>query len=104
MSHTTLAHDGYSHHVIHASCEVFALISLRLSTLHSSPSLSSSFHSPDLHLHLPSGWFGRRTLCNAANEELGTLGHNILLTDLRVPEILNDDLQQVISQAKTVNE
>ena len=43
VSNTTLAQDGCPHHVIHVSCAVFVLTSLRLSTLHSSPSLSSSF-------------------------------------------------------------
>ena len=43
MSHVTLAQDVCPHHVIRASCAVFVLTSLRLSTLHSSSSLSSSF-------------------------------------------------------------
>ena len=44
MSHMTLAQDGCPQNVIHASCAV-VLISLRLSTLHSSPSLPSSTSS-----------------------------------------------------------
>ena len=46
MSHMTLAQDCCPHRVIHASCVVFVLTSLRLSTLHSSQSLSSSFSFP----------------------------------------------------------
>ena len=41
VSHMTLAQDGCAHHVIHVSCAVCVLTSLRLSTLHSSQSLSS---------------------------------------------------------------
>ena len=80
-SHMTLAQDGCPHHVIHASCAVFVLISLRLSTLHSSPSLSSSV-SFSWSSSSSSMWVGsvRSTLCASANEELGTLADNNPLT------------------------
>ena len=53
---------------------------LRLSTLHSSPSLSS-LHSPDLHLQLPVWVVSERsTLCASANEELDSFVNNAPLT------------------------
>ena len=73
--------QGCPHHVIHASCAVFVLISLRLCTLHSSPSLSSSF-SFSWSSSSSSMWVGSEwsTLCASANEELGTLADNNPLT------------------------
>ena len=81
VSHTTLAQDVCPHHVIHASCAVAVLTSLRLSTLHSSLSLSSSF-SFSCSSSLSSMWVGsgRSTLCASATEGLGTLADNNPLT------------------------
>ena len=80
LSHTTLG-QCCPHHVIHASCAVFVLTSLRPSTLHSSRSLSSSF-SFSWSSSSPSMWVGseRSTLCASANEELGTSADNTPLT------------------------
>ena len=64
------------------------LESLRLSTLHSSQSLSSStsFSSSSSSM-----WVGseRSTLCASANEELGTLADNTPLTSYE-PNIFDD--------------
>ena len=57
MSHVTLAQDGSLHHVIHASCAMCVLTSLRLTTLNSSQSLSSSF-SFSWSSSSPSMWIG----------------------------------------------
>ena len=90
MSHMTIGSrlkaQGCPHHVIHASCAVFVLFSLRLSTLHSSPSLSSSF-SLSWSSSSSSMWVGsgRSTLCASANEELGTSADNNPLTLLVTP-------------------
>ena len=60
MSHVTLAQDVSPHHVIHASCAVVVLILFvsPFCTLHRLSHLP--FHFPDLHLHLPCGWFGEK--------------------------------------------
>ena len=84
-SHMTLAQDVCPHNVIHASCAVFVLISLRLQFLHSSPSLSSSFSfSCSSSSSSSSIWVGsgRSTLCVSANQELGTLADNNRLTGI----------------------
>ena len=63
---------------------------LRPSTLHSSPSLSSSF-SFSCSSSSSSMWVGseRSTLCASANEELGTLADNTNLTGYE-PKFFDD--------------
>ena len=69
------------------------LTSLRLSTLHSSQSLSSStsssLHPPNLPLHLLVGRFGVEPLCASANEESGPLVNNVPLTGYE-PKFFDD--------------
>ena len=60
MSHMTFAQDGCPHHVIHASCAVFVLTSLRLSTLHSSPSLIFLFILLIFIFISHVGWLGEK--------------------------------------------
>ena len=79
MSHVTLAQSVlrtssicHPHVVV-----VLILFDPLLCTLHR---LSSSFHSPGLHLHLPCGLVRREVHAHLANEELGTLAENNPLT------------------------
>ena len=68
MSNMTLAQNGCPYHLIHASCAVFVLTSLRL--LHSLQSLSSSFYvllNFIIIFHV--GRFGAKPLCTKWEEE-----------------------------------
>ena len=89
MSHVTLAQG-----VVRVMSSMFHVVvrldSLRLSTLHSSPSLSSSFPF-SWSSSSSSMWVGseRSTLCASANEELGTWADNTPLTGYE-PKIFDD--------------
>ena len=94
MSHVTLAQGSRClaritscHHVFGCA---FDLTSLRLSTWHSSPSLSSSF-SFSCPSSSSSMWVGsmRSLMRTSANEELGTLADNNPLTGYE-PNIIDN--------------
>ena len=112
MSHVTLAQDGCPHHVIHASRALFVLAPLRLSTLHCSPSLSSSFFILLIFIFIfifHVGRFGGEVhLCASANEELGTLADNNHLTgyepnDLHILETNEKIIQESSGDNRSLN-
>ena len=79
MSHVTLAKVSCAHVIHISSAWCCCLDTLRLSTLHSSPSLSSSFSfSRSSSSSSSSMWVGsmRSPMCTSANEVLGTLAEN----------------------------